>query len=63
MTGRTRAAAAALAVAVALAQEADEVKNGLFSASRSVVVTNQAMGARCAVPADFDGDGRLGESH
>ncbi len=34
----------------------------LFSAERSTIVTNQAMGARCAVSADFDGDGRLGES-
>lgn len=27
--------------------------------TRRIVVTNQAMGARCAVAADFDGDGRL----
>lgn len=34
----------------------------LFSSERSTIVTNQAMGARCAVSADFDGDGRMGES-
>jgi hypothetical protein len=30
----------------------------LLSSNRRVVVTQQAMGARCAVAADFDGDGR-----
>ena len=30
----------------------------LLSSKRRVVVTQQAMGARCAVAADFDGDGR-----
>ena len=34
----------------------------LFSTSQSTIVTNQAMGARCAVSADFDGDGRLGKN-
>lgn len=31
----------------------------LLSSKRRVVVTQQAMGARCAVAADFDGDGRV----
>ena len=31
----------------------------VFDVERRVVVTNQAMGARCAVAADFDGDGRM----
>lgn len=30
-------------------------------ADRHHVLTKEAMGARCAVSADFDGDGRLGE--
>ena len=29
----------------------------LFTKTNRVIVTNQAMGARCAVSADFDGDG------
>ena len=33
--------------------------NPLFSPVDRIVVTDQAMGARCAVAADFDGDGRL----
>lgn len=33
--------------------------NAIFDVERRVVVTNQAMGARCAVAADFDGDGRM----
>ena len=33
----------------------------IFSADRKTIVTNQAMGARCAVSADFDGDGLLGK--
>lgn len=53
----------------------DDVENGpdgtstslfstaLFSTSQSTIVTNQAMGARCAVSADFDGDGRLGKNN
>lgn len=36
--------------------------NTLFSAERSVIVTDHAMGARCAVSADFDGDGYPGKS-
>lgn len=42
----------------------DEVNNNnkpIFSADRKTIVTNQAMGARCAVSADFDGDGLLGK--
>ena len=35
--------------------------NPIFSADRKTIVTNQAMGARCAVSADFDGDGLLGK--
>lgn len=31
----------------------------LFNASERIQVTNQAMGARCAVAADFDGDGLM----
>ena len=33
--------------------------SSLFLLDRAVLVTDQAMGARCAVAADFDGDGRL----
>ena len=29
----------------------------LFTKTNRIIVTNQAMGARCAVSADFDGDG------
>ena len=35
----------------------DGTNSIIFNASDSVIVTNQAMGARCAVSADFDGDG------
>ena len=31
--------------------------NKLFTTNNRTIVTNQAMGARCAVSADFDGDG------
>ena len=31
--------------------------NNLFTTNNRTIVTNQAMGARCAVSADFDGDG------
>lgn len=40
----------------------DDGKDDIFTSETPqgrVVVTNQAMGARCAVAADFDGDGRL----
>lgn len=37
----------------------DEYRPSLLTATRRTIVTNQAMGARCAVAADFDGDGRL----
>ena len=33
--------------------------SSLFFVDRPVLVTDQAMGARCAVAGDFDGDGRL----
>lgn len=32
---------------------------GVFAAQKRLVVTDQAMGARCAVAADFDGDGLM----
>lgn len=35
------------------------LSSSLFNASERIEVTNQAMGARCAVAADFDGDGLL----
>ena len=35
----------------------DDDDNPLFTKTNRVIVTNQAMGARCAVSADFDGDG------
>ena len=35
----------------------DDDNNPLFTKTNRVIVTNQAMGARCAVSADFDGDG------
>ena len=38
-------------------QDDDGTNSVIFDASDSVIVTNQAMGARCAVSADFDGDG------
>ena len=31
--------------------------NNVFSVNNRVIVTKEAMGARCAVSADFDGDG------
>ncbi|KAL7518512.1 hypothetical protein ACHAWX_003330 [Stephanocyclus meneghinianus] len=37
----------------------DDYRSSLLTPDRSVIVTNQAMGARCAVAADFDNDGRL----
>ncbi|KAL7534757.1 hypothetical protein ACHAXR_006063, partial [Thalassiosira sp. AJA248-18] len=50
----------ATALSAAAATTTDEdVINTVFSAKRRAVVTNQAMGARCAVSADFDGDGLL----
>lgn len=40
--------------------EGSDVGNSaIFDAERRVIATNQAMGARCAVAADFDGDGRM----
>jgi hypothetical protein len=35
----------------------DHDNNKLFTTTNRAIVTNQAMGARCAVSADFDGDG------
>eukprot|EP00804_Cyclotella_cryptica_P004550 CCRYP_006905-RB/>CCRYP_006905-RB protein AED:0.04 eAED:0.04 QI:102/1/1/1/0.8/0.66/6/1055/1315 len=37
----------------------EDYRSSLLTPDRSVIVTNQAMGARCAVAADFDNDGRL----
>ena len=48
---------AALLVPPVWAQDQDP--NTVFSTDRRTIVTNQAMGARCAVAADFDGDGLL----
>ena len=46
---------AILFVAKANATSSDE----LFPSEEQVVVTNTAMGARCSVAADLNGDGRL----
>ena len=43
---------------VTVVSAADLNRTMLFPPDGRVVVTNQAMGARCAVAADFDGDGR-----
>lgn len=40
-----------------ITKDDDGTNSIIFNASDSVIVTNQAMGARCAVSADFDGDG------
>lgn len=34
-------------------------ESDIFNSEERIIVTNQAMGARCAVAADFDGDGRM----
>lgn len=44
-----------LSGAMPLANAADDT----LVMNRRTIVTDQAMGARCAVAADFDGDGRL----
>ena len=64
--GACRGAAAMLGVALlapasvfAQEQTAGADSNTLFTTDRRTIVTDQAMGARCAVAADFDGDGML----
>jgi hypothetical protein len=49
----------ALAAVVSAATINTTNKADVFNLDERVVVTNQAMGARCAVAADFDGDGRM----
>jgi len=51
----------ALLVPPVLAQDQDARSdpNTVFTTDRRTIVTNQAMGSRCAVAADFDGDGML----
>ncbi len=44
-------------IAIASAQSEPNYPNNLFTTDNRTIVTNQAMGARCAVSADFDGDG------
>jgi len=39
------------------AQNEPNYPDDLFTTNNRTIVTNQAMGARCAVSADFDGDG------
>ena len=34
-------------------------ESDIFNSEERIIVTNQALGARCAVAADFDGDGRM----
>lgn len=51
-------ASAPLSVSAANTTNTTMNTTSIFDLDRRVVVTNQAMGARCAVAADFDGDGR-----
>jgi hypothetical protein len=44
------------------AAQQEKITTGVvFTAERNTLVTNQAINARCALAADLDGDGRLGE--
>lgn len=58
------AVASASRILVALGEQqtegpVEDTGESVFNVDRRVVVTEQAMGARCAVAADFDGDGRM----
>ena len=46
-------------VAFAMNATQEELPYELFPMSDRVIVTNTAMGARCAVAADLNGDGRV----